>query len=160
MLIKLLLMAFLMSNTSAPSIVLTMGQNQQDEKLASILESIQKTSPKGLEIIEKIKVMKSEVNGQRSTKTLEEMVRYYSVDRGEYNITVIGWAASPRQSVVPTSCWRITLYFQDHKKEYQSAEWEYNKETNKLYPWEMERAPWFWSNEGRKEKARNRTGAV
>ena len=43
--------------------------------------------------------------------------------------------------------WRILLYYKDWQKEYQTAEWEYNPETNRLYPFERENAPGFFSLE-------------
>ena len=132
-------------------------QTQGDEKLEKILEMISGTSEDGLKILDKVQYMKPEVNTQKSTKTLIDIVQDYAFNKGAYNIAVLGWAAS-RSEVTSGEAlgrWKIVLYYRDWQKQYQSAEWEYNEETNKLYPFEKDNAPMFWSNERRARQKQN-----
>ena len=123
------------------------GTAQQDAKLAAILERISTTSPEGKQVIEKIKVLKPEVNEQVSTKTLGEMVDEYAKNEGAYNITPIGWEASQKKPLPDekNGRWKIVFYYQDWQKQLLAAEWEYNADTNKLYPFERHNALQFWN---------------
>jgi Tol biopolymer transport system component/thiol-disulfide isomerase/thioredoxin len=123
------------------------GTAQQDAKLAAILERISKTSPEGKQVIEKIKGLKPEVNERVSTKTLGEMVDEYSKNKGAYNIIPIGWEASQKKPLVgeENGRWRVIFDYQDWQKQLLAAEWEYNADTNKLYPFERHNAPQFWN---------------
>ena len=116
----------------------------KDPKVAAAEEKINKTSPEGKEIIEKVKAMKPEVNEQVSTKTLNEIVDNYAKNMGNYNITPIGWEASKKK----TERWKVVFHYQDYQKQYLAAEWEYDPQANKIYPFEMENARGFWTNEG------------
>ena len=123
---------------------------QKDPKIAAVEERIAKTTPEGKDIIEKVRAMKPEVNEQLSTKTVQEMVDDYSKNKGAYNITPIGWEAVQKK-LLPgekTGRWKVVFDYQDYNKQVLSAEWEYNTDTNKLYPFEKDNAPQFWSNEG------------
>lgn len=123
----------------------------KDPRIAAVEARISKTSPEGLAIIEKVKAMKPEVNEQLSTKTLAEMETKYAKEMGPaYNITPIGWEASQKK-LLPgekTGRWKVMFNYQDYQKQLLAAEWEYNSDTNKLYPFEKDNAPQFWSNEG------------
>jgi hypothetical protein len=123
---------------------------QKDPKIAAIEERISKTTPEGKEIIEKVKAMKPEVNEQASTKTVGEMVDEYAKNKGAYNITAIGWEAS-RKKLLPGSKaprWKVAFSYQDWQKQLLVAEWEYDPDTKKVYPFEKDNAPQFYSNEG------------
>jgi hypothetical protein len=133
-------------------------QAQDDEKLERILGTISATSKDGLKILDKVQDMKPEVNARKSTKTLIDIVQDYAFNKGAYNIAVLGWAAS-RSEVTSGEVlgrWKIVLYYRDWEKQHQSAEWEYNEETNKLYPFEKDNAPGFWSNERPAPKKRSK----
>jgi hypothetical protein len=123
---------------------------QKDPKIAAIEERISKTTPEGKGIIEKVLAMKPEVNEQLSTKTLKEMIDHYEKEMGAYNITPIGWEASKKKLLPAEKAgrWKVVFNHQDYQKQLLAAEWEYNAETNKLYPFEKDNAPGFWSNEG------------
>ena len=130
---------------------------QEDERLKEFLESISKTTPEGSKVLDHVQGMKPEVNESESTLSLIDVVQNYAFNMGAYNLTVIGWAAS-RKKVLPGEMlgrWRILLYYKDWQKECRSAEWEYNPETNKLYPFERENAPMFFSLERPVQKKRS-----
>lgn len=116
----------------------------KDPKVAAAEEKINKTSPEGKEIITKVQGMKPEVNEQPSTKTLNELVEDYSKNKANYSITPIGWEASKKK----TERWKVVFYYQDWQKQLLGAEWEYDPQTNKVYPFEKDNSPGFWSNEG------------
>jgi hypothetical protein len=124
---------------------------QKDPRVAAVEARISKTTPEGGVIIEKVKAMKPEVNEQLSTKTLGEMVDKYAKEMGPaYNITPIGWEASQKK-LLPTDKtgrWKVVFNYQDYQKQLVAAEWEFNTDTNKLYPFEKDNAPGFWSSEG------------
>ena len=110
----------------------------EDARLKAIKEEIEKTTPEGKEIIERVKQMLPEVNGKLSTLPLENLVENYAKE----NVTTIGWAAARKRN----GRWRILFYYQDDRKDlYFTAEWEYNPETIKLYPFDLVNAPQFWS---------------
>jgi hypothetical protein len=123
----------------------------KDPRIAAVEARISKTTPEGLAIIEKVKAMKPEVNEQVSTKTLSEMETKYAREMGPaYNITPIGWEASQKKLLPGEKAgrWKVVFNYQDYQKQLLAAEWEYNSDTNKLYPFEKDNAPGFWSNEG------------
>ncbi len=122
-------------------------QSQANEKLNLILESISKTSPEGIQIIEEALDKYPVVNGKRSTRTLLEIIEEYSVRRRVYNINPIGWYASRSKNHL----WRIVFYYQDYQKEYQSAEWQYEADTKELRSFESKNAPQFWTSAPREE---------
>jgi hypothetical protein len=100
--------------------------------------------------------MKPEVNEQLSTKTLNEMVDEYAKNKGAYNINVIGWAAEQKK-LLPgekSGRWKVTFSYQDYQKQVLTAEWEFNADTNKLYPFEKDNAPGFFSSEGGEKKGK------
>lgn len=117
-------------------------QTAKDPKLAKFEENIAKTTPEGKEFIEKAKVMKPEVNEQVSAKTLGEIVDNFSKNMGDFNIKPIGWEASEKKT---TKNWKLVFYYQDYSNQYTAAEWEYNPVTKKLYPFELNYAPTFWT---------------
>ena len=123
---------------------------QKDPKIAAIEERISKTTPEGKEIIEKVRATKPEVNEQLSTKTLAEMVDHYEKEMGAYNIASIGWEASQKKLLpgAKSPRWKVAFSYQDWQKQLLIAEWEYDAETKKVYPFEKDNAPQFYSNEG------------
>lgn len=138
-LLMLLLLVVACEKKPAP-----VARTQKDPKIAAIEERISKTTPEGKAIIEKVLAMKPEVNEQVSTKTLQEMVDDYAKNKGAYNIVSIGWEASQKK----TGRWKVVFSYQDWQKQLLAAEWEYDSDTKKLYPFEKDNAPGFWSNEG------------
>ncbi len=88
--------------------------------------------------------MKPEINGQKSSLSLGEIVKDFSENKGSFNIKPIGWEASQKKN----GRWRIVFHYQDYQKQYEEAEWEYNLETNNVYPFEARNATQFWSGRG------------
>jgi hypothetical protein len=124
---------------------------QKDPRIAAVEERVAKTAPDGKAIIEKVKAMKPEVNGLASTKTLGEMADHYALEMGPaYNITPIGWEASQKKLLPGGKAgrWRVVFNYQDYQKQLLAAEWEYDADTNKVYPFEKDNAIGFWSDEG------------
>jgi hypothetical protein len=123
---------------------------QKDPKVAAIEDRVAKTTPEGKEIIEKVKAMKPEVNAQMSTKTVGEMVNHYEKEMGAYNITTIGWEAASKKMLpgAKTPRWKVAYSYQDWQKQLLTAEWEYDADAQKVYPFEKDNAPQFYSNEG------------
>lgn len=130
----------------------------KDPRIAAVEARISKTTPEGLAIIEKVKAMKPEVNEQISAKTLGEMADKYAKEMGAaYNITPIGWEASQKKLLPSEKAgrWKVVFNYQDYQKQLLAAEWEYNSDTNKLYPFEKDNAPGFWEvaeSQGKKGK--------
>ncbi|MFP5263642.1 MAG: hypothetical protein ACLGJB_17315 [Blastocatellia bacterium] len=114
----------------------------KDPKIAAAEEKINKTSPEGKEIIEKVQGMKPEVNEQLSSMTLKEKVEDYTKNKGDFGITPIGWEASKKK----TERWKVLFYYQDYQKQLQTAEWEYDPKAEKVYPFEVNNAPMFWES--------------
>lgn len=120
----------------------------KDPRIAAVEARISKTTPEGVSIIEKVKAMKPEVNEQLSAKTLGEMADKYAKEMGAaYNITPIGWEASQKKLLPGEKAgrWKVVFNYQDYQKQLLAAEWEYNSDTNKLYPFEKDNAPGFYS---------------
>lgn len=119
----------------------------KDPKIAAAEDKISKTTPEGKAMIEKVQAMKPEVNEQISGKTLKEIVDDYAKNKGAYNISIIGWEATQKKPRAgeKSSRWKIALHYQDYQKQVLAAEWDYNPETDKLYPFEMANAPQFWT---------------
>lgn len=130
------------------------GEPVADPKRAQIQEQIDKTTPEGKEMLEKVKAMKPVVNDQVSGKTLNEIVDQYANQSGDVGIKPVGWEASLKQT---TKNWKIVFHFQDFNKQYRKAEWEYNPETQQLYPFELEQAPTFWTGIGAEAANSNTT---
>jgi hypothetical protein len=122
------------------SMLLTQETAVQNEeaRLKAINDEIAKTTSKGKEIIELVKLMMPEVNGRSSTLSLERLVEVAEKEKG---VTVIGWAASIKRN----GRWRIVLYYRDNSPNYQAAEWEYNPDQFSLYPFDLNNAPQLWS---------------
>jgi len=119
----------------------------KDPKVAAAEDKISKTTPEGKAMIEKVQVMKPEVNEQVSGKTLKEIVDDYATNKGAYNITIIGWEGSQKKPRTgeKDGRWKVVLHYLDYNKQPLAAEWEYNPETNTLGPFELINAPQFWS---------------
>jgi len=126
----------------------------KDPKIAAIEDRISKTTPEGKQIISKAQAMKPEVNAQVSAKTLTEMVEEYAKNKGAYNISPIGWEASQKKLLPGEKAgrWKIAFSYQDYQKQLLTAEWEYNADGNKLYPFEKDNAPQFFGEAEKKGK--------
>ena len=155
--LKLWIAAVLISLSFCPNSARAL-QTQDDEKLERILATISGTSTDGLKILDKVQELRPEINEIESTKTLIDLVQDYAFNKGAYSIAVLGWAASRKKVMTGAALgrWKIVLYYKDWQKQYQSAEWEYNEETNKLYPFERKNAPTFWSYERPAPKKRSK----
>src|SRR5215471_2198646 len=120
----------------------------EDARLKAIKEEIAKTAPEGKEIIERVKQMLPEVNGKLSTLPLDKLVENYVKEK---NLVPVGWAAAKLLEWVSTntlrsgSLWQIRLLYQMDTKEYRSAQWRYDSETRRLYPFDEGNAAQFWS---------------
>ena len=123
--------------------VQTNTKAQKEPKLAAAEESIARTTPEGKKILEKILGMKPEINGQKSTKTLSAIIDDFAKNKGSFNITSVGWDASQKKN----GRWKTVFHYQDYNKVLVDAEWEYNPETNNLYPFDKENAKQFFSVE-------------
>lgn len=126
----------------------------KDPKIAAIEDRIAKTTPEGKQIITKAQAMKPEVNAQVSGKTLSEMVDQYAKNMGAYNISPIGWEAAQKK-LLPgekSGRWKVAFSYQDYQKQLLTAEWEYNADANKLYPFEKDNAPQFFGEAEKKGK--------
>ena len=123
--------------------VQTNTKAQKDPRTVAMEESIAKTTPEGKKILEKILAMKPEINGQKSTKTLSAVVDDFAKTKGGFNILPIGWEASQKKS----GRWKAVFHYQEYTKDYKDAEWEYNPETDNLYPFDKDNAKVFWSSE-------------
>jgi len=128
---------------------------QKDPRIGAVEARISKTPPEGVVIIEKVKAMKPEVNEQVSAKTLGEMADKYAKEMGAaYNITPNGWEASQKKLLPGEKAgrWRVIFNYLDYRKQLLAAEWEYNSDTNKLYPFERDNAPGFYEAAEKKGK--------
>jgi len=112
----------------------------EEARLKAINEEIAKTTSKGKEIIDLVKLMVPEVNGASSTLPLERLVE---IAEKEKRVTAVGWAASIKSN----RRWRIVFYYRDDSRTYQAAEWEYNPDQFSLYPFDLNNAPQFWSRQ-------------
>ena len=110
----------------------------EDAWLKAINEEIEKTTPEGKEIIERVKRMLPEINRKLSTLPLEKLVEKFEKEK---NVTPVGWAATSKRS----GRWHILFYYKDDNNDYHIAEWEYNPETVRLYPFDEGNAAQFWS---------------
>lgn len=126
----------------------------KDPKVAAIEDRIAKTTPEGKQIIAKAQAMKPEVNAQLSAKTLTEMIDDYAKNKGAYNISPIGWEAAQKKLLPGEKAgrWKVAFSYQDYQKQLLTAEWEYNADTNKLYPFEKDNAPQFFGEAEKKGK--------
>jgi hypothetical protein len=114
---------------------------KEDPKIEAIKAEIAKTTPDEKAMIDKCLAMKPEVNGKQSAMTLQEVVNDYATNKGDYDLHVIGWEAK----FLSNKKWKISLNYQDYQKALTKAEWWYDPDTNKLYPFETKYAPVFWS---------------
>jgi hypothetical protein len=85
--------------------------------------------------------LKPEVNGMKSEESLERLVEDYCMNKGAYNIIPFGWKASQMEN----GHWKVIFHYQTFMKEYAAAEWEYDENKNKIYPFEKINAPTFWT---------------
>ncbi|MGH9762401.1 MAG: DUF3071 domain-containing protein [Blastocatellia bacterium] len=116
---------------------------KEDPQVTAIKDQIARTTPEGKTIIQKALELKPVVNERTSGKTLGEVVDDYTKNKGPYNATAIGWEAAKKSS----GRWKIILHFRDYKKQLLAAEWEYNPETNIIYPFDYTNAPQFWTED-------------
>ncbi len=141
-LFSLILLLFLAGCQDKPAQTNTKAQ-QKEPKLVAIEEAIAKTTPEGKKILEKAQGMKPEINGQKTTKALSAVIDNFAKNKSSFNILPIGWSASQKKS----GRWKVMFHYQEYTKQYQDAEWEYNPETDKLYPFEKDNAMQFYSLE-------------
>ncbi|HET9529743.1 MAG TPA: hypothetical protein VFQ92_05285 [Blastocatellia bacterium] len=133
----------------------TKARAEKDPKRAALEERIAKTTPEGKQMVETVLGMKPEVNDQPSSKTLRDIIEDYEKNKGAYNITSIGWEASQKavRQGEKEGRWKLLFHYQTFDGQLQSAEWEYNPDTKKLYPFERNNAPTFWTGVGADEAA-------
>jgi hypothetical protein len=120
-------------------------QPAEDPKLKALKDAVAKMTPEEQAVVEKIKGMKPEFNTMPSGRPLSEEVDEYATKKGAFNISVIGWVASRKTAAGREKRWKVLLHYQDYKKQFVTAEWEYDPETNKIYPFDQEQARIFWS---------------
>src|SRR5262249_17910661 len=108
---------------------------------APVREAIRGTTTEANAIIEKVKALKPIVNATESRLTLGNLVDKAAQEKGDSSLTPIGWEASKKLN----GRWRIVLRYKDHLQANQAAEWEYNSETDQVYPFDLQNAPRFWS---------------
>lgn len=123
----------------------TSSKPAEDPKLKSIKDAVAKMTPEEQAVVEKVKGMKPEFNGMASKRTLAEEVDEYATQKGAFNISVIGWVASRKTAAGREKRWKVLLHYQDYNKRFVTAEWEYDPDTNKIYPFDQEQARIFWS---------------
>jgi hypothetical protein len=144
--IKIILVVAIFATVfSTGDLVFTNSVSQQDDELIAIKDRIAKNTPASLDIIKKVKGMKPLVNDKFSVKRLGKIIKDYEEGKGAFKLTTIGWEASQKQN----GYWRIFFHYRKDTLEYVKAEWEFNPETNKLYPFEFPNAPRFWTRTGR-----------
>jgi hypothetical protein len=114
---------------------------EKDPRLAAIEEKIAQTTPEGKSIIEKVLAMNPEVNEQTSGQTLGAIIDDFTKNKGAYNMEVIGWEASQKKN----DRWKLVCHYKDYSGQFTAAEWEYNPQTNKVYPFEFKNAKDFWT---------------
>jgi hypothetical protein len=144
-LIVLLLMVAMVGCGEKPQPTASKPKADADPKRAKFQEAIDKTTPEGKDMIEKIKAMKPLVNEKLAAKTLGEITEEFATKNAQYNTKPIGWAASEKGT---TKNWKIVYYYQDFGGQYNAAEWEYNPESKQLYPFEFTYAPTFFTEIG------------
>jgi hypothetical protein len=141
----IIVVAIFLAVFSTDDLALTNSVSQQDDERIAIKDRIAKNTPASIDIIEKVKGMKPLVNEKLSVKSLGKIIKDYEEGKGAFKLTAIGWEASQKQN----GYWRIFFHYQKDTLEYVKAEWEFNPETNKLYPFEFQNARWFWTRTGR-----------
>jgi hypothetical protein len=144
-LIILLLTVLMIGCGEKPQPAATKPKADADPKRAKFQEAIDKTTPEGKEMVEKVKAMKPLVNEKVSAKTLGEITDDFSTTKGEFNTKPMGWTASQKGT---TKNWKVVYYYQDYLGQYNSAEWEYNPDSKQLYPFEFTNAPTFYTDIG------------
>jgi hypothetical protein len=142
-LIIFLLMVVMVGCGEKPQPTATKPKADTDPKRAKFQEAIDKTTPEGKDMVEKVKAMKPLVNDKVAAKTLGEITDDFASKNGEYNTKPIGWAASQKGT---TKNWKIVYYYQDYQGQYNTAEWEYNPDSKQLYPFEFTNAPTFYTD--------------
>jgi hypothetical protein len=143
-LIIFLLVVLMAGCGEKPQSTATKPKADADPKRAKFQEAIDKTTPEGKEMVEKVKAMKPLVNEKVAAKTLGEITEDFSTKNAEFNTKPIGWTASQKA----TKNWKVVYYYQDYLGQYNSAEWEYNPESKQLYPFEFTNAPTFYTDIG------------
>jgi hypothetical protein len=144
-----LIILFLMVGCGGQKPGPTKVRAEKDPKVAAVEEKISKTTAEGKQMVEKALAMKPEVNDQVSAKTLGDILKDYSENKGTFNITPLGWESTQKRN----GRWKLVYHYQDYQKQLMSAEWEYNPQTNKLYPFELVNAPSFWTGIGDEKDA-------
>jgi hypothetical protein len=144
-LIILLLMVVMVGCGEKPQPAATKPKADADPKRARFQEAIDKTSPEGKEMVEKIKAMKPLVNEKVAAKSLGEITDDFATKMGEFNTKPLGWTASQKGT---SKNWKVVYYYQDYLGQYNSAEWEYNPDSKQLYPFEFTNAPTFFTDIG------------
>lgn len=122
------------------------SQAAEDPKIKAVKDSIAKMTPEETAVVEKVKAMKPELNGLASGRPLSEEINDYATTKGAFNIIPVGWTASRKTASGREKRWKVIFNYQDFKKQFVTAEWEYDPDTNKVYPFDQENARIFWSN--------------
>jgi|SRR5262249_37172362 len=145
--ISIAFLAAACNDKAGPTAPSKASADSADPKLAAIKSDMAKTSPEGKAIIEKVKEMKPQVNGQASSKTLAEIIDDWKTNKGDYNISEIGWDATQKAARPGEKAgrWKVKYYYRPYTKEYLAAEWEYNPQDGSLYPFDLNNAPQFWA---------------
>ncbi len=99
--------------------------------------NLPKQSSEAQDILAKAMSAKPEINGQPQANTLEQIIKDYSTNKGNFNIRPIGWEASKEKE----GLWRIVLHYWDYRNDHQVIEWEYAPESGRLYPVFMQMTP-------------------
>jgi|ERR1700733_308048 hypothetical protein len=117
---------------------------KEDPQITAIKAAVSKTTPDEKAILDKCLALNPEVNGQAAAMPLGDIVNDSATNKSDYNIRILGWEAHVKSN----KRWKILLHYQDYQKKFLVAEWEYNPETNKVYPFEVKNAPQFWTGVG------------
>ena len=127
-----------------------------EHQLATVLDQISRTQTQTPEMIEQIKAMKPEIHGQPSVLTLDQAVKEESRKKGADGLIPIGWEASQKTD----GRWEVVLHYRDDRAQYLKAEWEYDPDSNRIYPFELQNAPGFWVANSFWREATSRTGIL
>src|SRR5262245_9386923 len=119
------------------------SQAAEDPKVKAVKDSIAKMTTEEAAVVEKVKAMKPEINETPSGRPLSEEISEHA---RVSNITPVGITASRKTAAGREKRWKVLFSYQDAKKQFVTAEWEYDTETNKIYPFDQDIARTFCSS--------------